>query len=201
MLIAQTTDFTQYLTETDVINFSDDKVIAVSQSLNKQSKSELEFIQKCFAYVRDEILHAWDIQSPIVTRKASEVLEKGTGICYAKANLLAALLRKNGIPCGFVYQRLMLFDVPEKGYCIHALNGIYVDSLAKWIVVDARGNKPGVNAVFSTDEPSFAFTINEQLDEKLYPYIYANPHPATMTALEQATDLLETYKYLLPTEI
>jgi len=37
-----------------------------------------------------------------VTCKASDVLIYGTGYCYAKSHLLAALLRANAIPAGFV---------------------------------------------------------------------------------------------------
>ena len=92
---------------------------------------------------------SWDIQSSRVTCKASDVLYYKEGICYAKANLLAALLRSQGIPTGFCYQRLMLFDTPDKGYCIHALNAVYLASINRWIRLDARGNKPGVKAEFS----------------------------------------------------
>lgn len=45
-----------------------------------------------------------------VTCSASDVLQHRSGICYAKSNLLAALLRKEGIPTRFCYQRLILFE-------------------------------------------------------------------------------------------
>lgn len=68
-----------------------------------EGQSEIEKAKTAFEFVRDEISHSWDIQSTIVTCKASEVLQYS----YAKANLLAALLRSQGIPTGFCYQRLM----------------------------------------------------------------------------------------------
>lgn len=46
------------------------------------------------------IKHSWDVQDKRVTKTAAEVLEQGVGICWAKSNLLAALLRANGIPAG-----------------------------------------------------------------------------------------------------
>ncbi|MCG2991451.1 transglutaminase-like domain-containing protein, partial [Escherichia coli] len=55
--------------------------------------SELEKVKTAFEFVRDRISHSWDIQSTRVTCKASEVLKYKEGICYAKSNLLAALLR------------------------------------------------------------------------------------------------------------
>ena len=76
--------------------------------------------------MRDEIKHSWDVQDKRVTKSASDVLEQGVGICWAKANLLAALLRACGIPAGICYQRLTLGDVPETGFCIHALNAVYI---------------------------------------------------------------------------
>ena len=41
-----------------------------------------------------------------VTWRASDVLEQRTGICYAKAHALAALLRAEDIPTALCYQRL-----------------------------------------------------------------------------------------------
>lgn len=46
-----------------------------------------------------------------------------------------------GIPAGICYQRLTLGDTPESGYCIHALNAVYMKRLDRWIRLDARGNK------------------------------------------------------------
>ena len=168
---------------------------------NLTNLRDIELVEQCFEYVRDCIPHSWDIQSTIVTRKASEVVEKRTGICYAKSNLLAALLRRNGIPCGFCYQRLMIFDMPERGYSLHAFNGVYIPSLQKWIVLDARGNKAGVHAIFSIEEPQLAFAVNEQLGEKTYPRIFVEPNEKTMAVLQLAKDAIEMYKYQLPDQL
>lgn len=72
--------------------------------------------------MRDEISHSLDAQDRRGTVTASDALRKKTGICWAKANLLADLLRACGIPAGIGYQRLRLGDTPESGYCIHALH-------------------------------------------------------------------------------
>ncbi|OQP00077.1 transglutaminase, partial [Geobacillus sp. 44B] len=140
----------------------------------------------------------WDIQSSRVTCKASEALYYKEGICYAKANLLAALLRSQGIPTGFCYQRLMLFDTPDKGYSLHALNGVFLKSLNRWIRLDARGNKPGVQAEFSIDKEILAFPVQEEFDEKDFPIIYTKPSPKTISVLKEHIDALEMYKYYLP---
>lgn len=48
-------------------------------------------------FVRDEIHHSWDIETDIVSRTASDVLNNKHGICWTKSYLLSALLRANGI--------------------------------------------------------------------------------------------------------
>lgn len=139
-----------------------------------------------------------DIKGTRVTCKASDVLKYKEGICYAKSNLLAALLRSQGIPTGFCYQRLMLFDTPEKGYSLHALNAVYLKSVEKWIRIDARGNKTGVDAQFSLDQEKLAFSVNEKFDEKDYPVIFKKPNIKTITVLKENTDIVEMYMNNLP---
>ena len=200
-LIVESTDLEDYLKETDVVNFSHPSIKEIVQELFRDGQTELEKTQIAFEFVRDAISHSWDIQGKHVSCKASEVLEFKEGICYAKSNLLAALLRSQGIPTGFCYQRLMLFDTPEKGYSLHALNAVYISSLQKWIRLDARGNKIGVDAQFSIDEEKLAFTVNEEFDEKDYPVIFTEPNGKTIAVLKEHTDILELYKQHLPERI
>ncbi|MCM3671006.1 transglutaminase family protein [Mesobacillus maritimus] len=187
-----------YLLELNEVNYSNPIIKEKADELFHHSQTEIEKAKIAFEFVRDEIAHSWDIQSERVTCHASEVLDFKEGICYAKSHLLASLLRSQGIPTGFCYQRLMLFDTPEKGYCIHALNAIFLKSLNKWIRVDARGNKERIDAQFSTEEEKLAFPINEDLGEKDYPVIYANPHPKIVAVLGENTNALEMYKHHLP---
>ena len=53
----------------------------------------------CFEFVRDQIKHSRDYEMDPTTWKASDVLLHGTGYCYAKSHLLAAMLRANGWGC------------------------------------------------------------------------------------------------------
>lgn len=197
-LICETDKLEDYLLELEEINYSNALIKSKIDELFNLSQTEIEKAKIAFEFVRDEISHSWDIQGNRVTRKASDVLTYKEGICYAKSNLLAALLRSQGIPTGFCYQRLMLFDTPEKGYCIHALNAIFLKSLNKWVRLDARGNKKGINAQFSVGEEKLAFSVQEGFDEKDYPVIYEKPHPKTIAVLEGHTDVLEMYKHHLP---
>ena len=200
-LSVQSSQLEDYVQATPYVNFTSPQIEELSAELFDSWQSETEKIRVAFHYVRDEIAHSWDIQNPQITCTATDVFKEKHGICYAKANLLAALLRSQQIPTGFCYQRLMLFDTPEKGYCIHALNAVYVASIQKWIRLDARGNKEGVDAQFSLTEEKLAFPVNEQKGEVDYPIIYTEPHKYTMITLEQATNAMEMYKYHLPQTI
>lgn len=197
-LVCETDKLEDYLLELNEINYSNALIKSKVDELFNPSQTEIEKAKVAFEFVRDEISHSWDIQGKRVTCKASDVLAYKEGICYAKSHLLASLLRSQGIPTGFCYQRLMLFDTPEKGYCIHALNAVFLKSLNKWVRLDARGNKKGIDAQFSIDEEKLAFPTYEEFDEKDYPVIFVQPHPKTIAVLEEHTNVLEMYKHHLP---
>ena len=201
LLICESTRLNDYLAESNEVNYNNPIIQQQVPNLFTISQTEIEKVEIAFEFVRDEIAHSWDIQSKRVTCKASDVLTYKEGICYAKSNLLAALLRSQGIATGFCYQRLMLFDTPDKGYSIHALNAVYLETLQRWIRLDARGNKTGVDAQFSIDTERLAFAIQEEFDEKDYPFIYVKPHPKTINVLKEHIDALEMYKNHLPQSI
>ena len=170
-------------------------------SFGAHRRSEAEAVRETFEFVRDQIAHSWDIGSRRVTARASEVLHHREGICYAKSHLLAALLRGQGIPSGLCYQKLTLGDTPETGYCVHALNTVYLASVDRWIRLDARGNKPGVDAQFSTDEECLAFPVRTAFGECDYGTNHAEPHPKIMETLLAHGDCRAMYASHLPTEL
>ena len=200
-LILETQNLDNYVQELKELDFSDAAIQQLTKTLFCSQQTEIEKVRIAFNFVRDEISHSWDIQSELVTCTASEVLNHRHGICYAKANLFAALLRSQGIPTGFCYQRLMLFDTPEKGYCIHALNAVYIRQLNRWIRLDARGNKKGIHAQFSLSTEKLAFHANPSFDEVDYPIVYVKPNSETMHVLQQSTNALEIYLNHLPEKI
>lgn len=79
-------------------------------------------------------------------------------------------------------------NIQSKAY--ELFNGIEDDILdGRWIKIDARGNKAGVDARFSLDKPILAFPCRSEYDEYLWRGIYAAPHIETMQMLEQAKNL------------
>lgn len=165
----------EYLSESKYINWNDECIRKKAEELRTNYTDEISVIKASYEFVRDEIKHSWDVQDKRVTKTATEVLEQGVGICWAKSNLLAALLRANGIPAGICYQRLTLGDTPESGYCIHALNAVYIESLDRWVRLDARGNKTGIDAQFDLEQERLAFPVRKNFGEADYDEVYANP--------------------------
>jgi transglutaminase-like putative cysteine protease len=188
-----------YLNGDAVVDIDDAAVRAVAESL--AGVIDEDVARAAFTFVRDEIAHSWDAQHRIVTVSASDALRERTGMCYSKSHLLAALLRARGIPAGFSYQRLTILDDPEDGFCIHALNTIYLDAHHRWIRVDARGNKPGVDAQFSIERERLAFAVRPDIGELDYRCNLADPHPAIVTTLRTNADTLEMYRDGLPAEL
>jgi transglutaminase-like putative cysteine protease len=142
----------------------------------------MRIAQRCFEWVRDEIRHTQDHSLQDVTCTASEVLEAGHGFCYAKSHLLAALLRANGIPTGFCYQRLAL-DANGASHCLHGLNAIHLPNVG-WYRVDARGNRPGVDAQFEPPVERLAFSLNAPGEADL-PEVWVEPLPLVVQTLRR----------------
>lgn len=100
----------KYLSVSKYINWKDNSILSKADEFKLKYADEVFLIKVIYEFVRDEIKHSWDVQDKRVTKSATEVLEQGVGICWAKANLLAALLRACGILAVICYQRLTLGD-------------------------------------------------------------------------------------------
>lgn len=165
----------EYIKEDEIIDYSNEMIVKLAEELYEQSGNETEYIRAAYEYVRDHISHSADINEDIITCSASEVLKEGHGICFAKSHLLAALLRYKSIPTGFCYQKLILDDETAPVLIYHGLNGVYMKEYEKWIRLDARGNKEGVDAQFSPDKEQLAFPIRPEMGEKDDLTVYPNP--------------------------
>ena len=172
----------RFLAASTYIDFDAPEVRATARRLAENAASELDVVRACFEFVRDEIRHSSDFQLNPVTCKASDVLRHGTGYCYAKSHLLAALLRANGIPAGLCYQRLSV-GTGGAPYCLHGLNAVYLKDFG-WYRIDARGNKPGIDARFDPPVEHLAFVIRER-EERMLPEIWAEPLNVVIDALER----------------
>ena len=183
-------NFDKFLQESKIIDFSHPTIQKLSQELAENCKNDEQIAKNCFTYVRDNINHSGDFKDDITTCKASDVLKYKTGWCYAKSHLLAALLRANGIPTGFCYQRLSCGEYKDDIYCLHGLNAIYLKDYG-WYKVDARGNKKGVDAQFNPPFEKLAFILEE--NEFDLPDIYDKP----LDILVESLNKYKTYDEII----
>ena len=184
----QPSTFQQYLTSSYYIDWQHPHVLSKATALVAGVGSVRDKARICFEFVRDEIKHSWDYQLNPVTCRASDVLLHGTGFCYAKSHLLAALLRANEIPAGICYQRLTIAD-DNPTFCLHGLNAVYLPDYG-WYRMDARGNKPGVAAEFCPPVEKLAFRP-VVVGEGMFPQISPEPWPMVIAALESAKSFQE----------
>ncbi len=172
----------QYLASTEFIDWETPAVHAKAEQIGDAAQSEWDLVNTCFIFVRDKIQHSCDYKLNPITCAASEVLTHGTGYCYSKSHLLAALLRANGVPTGLCYQRLKI-ENDRPPFCLHGLNAVHLSNIG-WYRIDARGNKPGVVAEFCPPVEQLAFPIISEGEADL-PEIWGEPLTIVTAALRK----------------
>lgn len=179
-------DYAKFLAETYLIDFSSAEVQEAISAIKAKAKQgdDVELAKLAFEFVRDEIPHAMDDEAfanQAPNLKASDVLKNKNAFCFGKSILLCAILRGMKIPCGFSNQLLMFDEAISDRKIIHTVNAIYLNSLKKWIRVDARGNKPeDVNAEFSVEEEKLAYPARVEFGEIDNLGIYAEVEKAAI---------------------
>ena len=180
-------DMKPFLAENHYIDYMSPIILEKTEQLFNNINSDIDKTKIAYEFVRDSIPHSFDINAKIITAKASDVLKYETGICHAKANLLAALLRSQGIPVGFCFQHIAFKKDDSLAYAVHCYNAIFVDN--HWIKLDANGNTNGKNAQFSIDKPILAFPNRKEYGEYFWDGIYANQHLDKMKLLKKTKTL------------
>lgn len=197
-MIFQTDDTAAYLRATTVIDFDDPRIRAKAAELVRGCVTDVERGRRLFEWVRDEIPHSKDIGSEVVTCSASQVLERGTGICYAKSHLLAALARSVGIPTGFCYQ-VALTSPSDTTTALHGFTAMHLASLGRWIRIDARGNTGDIDAQFGIEREQLAFPVDPEKGELfIYNMVFSDPVPEVVTALSRFNTRSELWRHLPP---
>lgn len=165
-----------FIASSEYIDWRHPLVAAVSHNLSVGAVNAADITRRCFEFVRDEIKHSWDYRLNPITCRASDVLEYGTGCCYAKSHLLAALLRANAIPAALCYQRQSRVNSGRPS-CLHGLNAVWLEEYG-WYRIDASGNKSSVDAQLSQPVKHLAFPPTLDLQG-----IYAEPLPRIVQVL------------------
>ena len=169
------------------------------QEIEGKVSSLRDRAEMAFEIARDEIRHSFDSKGTLITISGAQALEKKEGICFAKAHLLATLLRGMGIPAGFCYQRVLRKGTVDSGYALHGLNAVYLQEVG-WFRVDPRGNKVGIHSEFSPNIERLAYPIRTELGEVDYPNVYTKPLDSVLQAMQESKDAQELF-YKRPEKI
>ena len=176
-----------YLGASEAVDVEHDLVRMTASRL--RTGDDVAYARAAFELVRDEITHSLDVGDRRVTWRASDVLREGTGLCYAKAHAFVALLRAGGIQAGFCYQRLRSGDGEDSDLVLHGLAAALIDD--RWVRLDPRGNRPGIDVRFSAEEDRLAFTPDPALGESDHLTVYAEPLPVVLEALKAHDDCMQ----------
>ena len=145
---------------------------------------------------RDRFAHSYDIGAAQVSVSASDVIRHGHGICFAKAHLLAALLRANNIAAGLCYQKLAREDQGPSATCLHGLNAVRLDG--RWCRLDPRGNKLNTAGPFDPDCERLAYSIDVARGERDHRDVFAEPLLCVLAALRDSRTMGELDRNLPP---
>jgi transglutaminase-like putative cysteine protease len=170
-----------YLEATRIIDWHNKTVIDLADSIGSKYQTKEAIAKASFEWVRDQVFHSYDYKMNPVTCSASDVLKNKTGYCFAKSHLLAALLRANGIPTGFCYQRLSINDRGSP-FSLHGFNAVYLAEIG-WYRIDARGNKVDVDAQFMPPQEKLAFRVRFTQEADFH-NIFAEPLPIVVKSLQ-----------------
>ncbi|MDD2534166.1 MAG: transglutaminase-like domain-containing protein [Eubacteriales bacterium] len=208
-LIRENRPYEDYLQAKGPVNRDESRVSFVAEHLMGKAASFLEsadpefwtdpetvVVKLTYEYVRDKIKNSNPATSAKLTWKASEVLNEKEGTDFAKANLMAGLLRRNGIPTGFAYQ----YHKEGDQLVLHALNAVYLESLGGWLRLDASYSPEATEhsaldknmADFaSVDSEALVFAVDPARGEDNLPILYAEPDEQLEKRFAQSKSVAE----------
>lgn len=159
------------LEKTTFCDIDHPSIKTLAAELSTEASSPAEITAKTFYFVRDTIITGYDLYR----QRASQVLEKGHGICWGKSLLLTALLRCSGIPAHFgtipVHRK---FIAPLIGWMHHLANSPYNHCIVhayvneRWTILDPVLDKKTFNTFFSPLHVSWHIDWNGKDDCRLY---------------------------------
>jgi transglutaminase-like putative cysteine protease len=213
-IIRENRPYEDFLAAREPVNCLDPRVAFVAEHLIGRVAAQLErmdqqgqpfidpealLVRLTYEYVRDKIADAVPETHSQLTFRASEVLNEKQGTDYGKANLLAALLRRNGIPTGFAYQYRR--ESQTGPLILHALNAVYLESLGVWIRLDATFQPATGQSPLELDPESltplypdaWVRPVRPELGEDDLPVIYAEPDSQLPDLFSKAASLQDLW--------
>ena len=90
----------------------------------------------------------------------------------------------------FLITALIVTLIPGTGV-VYTMSTVYIRPLKKWIRLDARGNKAGVNAQFSLEKEYLAFPARSDFGEKDYRDNHSDLDSRLKEILRESRNILE----------
>ncbi len=132
---------TRFLLETPICNYSAAKIASIANSIKQKHQGPGARIREAYRFIRSDIKYGFDSW----TRKASETLDSGYGMCLNKTNVLLGILRAMGIPSLYsvvwISREAFLYTVGKKMIhkvqpeTIHVYGEAYNEDKKEWIVL------------------------------------------------------------------
>lgn len=164
--------------ETTFCDFNHPAISSLAGKLADGETNTRKITQSVFQHVRDNIRFGFDS----VQVKASETLAKGYGVCWNKALLTVALLRKNKIPARLAYNPVRRdFMRPAMGDAVQTLPEIMNHCFAQvqldgeWIAIDATLDIATYQKLFAPHHVAWGIDWNGREDIRLYTENIAGP--------------------------
>lgn len=204
-------DFTKYLAETDIIDFSSDEVQKVCAQFEHFRETPEVLAEKAFYFVKDNFPCSPGHKVKELSIKASDVIKNGHGLSFAKAHLYAAILRNFKIPAGFCYQILKSGNDEKENadgrkrhghkknhFFPHGFNAVYFENLKKWVHLDVSAVPGGKQTVFSLDEENdrnLCFEPDYSKYEVELPLNFTNPFNSLIECMKKCQDKNDFFKH------
>ena len=167
-----------YLQEEINIETTDENIVSLAESIVSDSDSDYEKAHKIHAWITENITYDEELaDNPDVwyrTQRASaiDVLKERKGVCAGIANLLAALLRSQGVPVRKVNGYALENDElcwnetnMNRNECNHAWNEVFAED--RWILVDTTWDIDNeVHLYFDCTPEFFSYTHAYLLENK-----------------------------------
>lgn len=224
LLVPDREELDRYLEDTAVVDWQTPAVYAKARALSAPGTSPEARIRAAFEFVRDAIADALGADAlgadalgagglgpepaepaadQAVAFTASQVLRAEAGLSPARCHLLAALLRAQGIPAGFGYQRLADPGC-RSGFALHGFAAAWLDGEARWLPLDPAGQGENGAPAFALAPPHFARVPDAAAGEHQFTTLYARPPRPVAEPLDRAESLARLRPYLpsdLPTDL
>lgn len=134
----------EYLAATEYIQSSDSEIVSLSNEITQGLCDNYDKVQAIHDWVAENIFYDFDAfyNGDLNGVDAKSVLNSKKSVCAGYANLMAALIRCQGLPCrvqsGFalgIGEEQKWTSANKYKESNHAWNEVYVDE--RWIIIDA----------------------------------------------------------------